>query len=116
MRIDPNSAVGYNAAYVLCRAGTLILHDGRSTPRSDLDDGRSAFQEFCRQLDPNRYFVIALVPDDADRDVFFAARSVARDLGVHMQAPVETPEAQYSLWETYQRAKQAADVDDGAGG
>ncbi|NUN98721.1 MAG: hypothetical protein HUU16_21405 [Candidatus Omnitrophica bacterium] len=51
---------------------------------------------------------MALIPDDKDHPVYFKARDVARGIGVHMQAPVETPEAKKRLWETYVLSKRLA--------
>jgi hypothetical protein len=71
-----------------------------------LGDEASAFRKFCRTLDPNKCFIVALIPDDADHDTFFRAREVANEVGLHMQAPVDTPERHRRLWESYRQMKQ----------
>jgi hypothetical protein len=110
MKVDPNNPIGQYAEYVLCQAGAVVIHDGERTPREALGTAGSAFERFCRSLDPNRCFIIALIPDDADRDVFFTAREVCRGIGPHMQAPVDTPDHHNAQWSNYLAAKRAADA------
>src|SRR2546423_1070286 len=111
MKVDPNQPVDFRQEAVLCERGGVVLHDGTSTPASEVEDEESAFKRFCRSLDPNKCFIVAFIPDDADRHVFFAAREAARGLGLHMQATVDTPERLRALWETYKTMKQYSDAE-----
>ena len=111
MKVDPNQPVDFRQEAVLCERGGVVLHDGASTPASEVEEEESAFKRFCRSLDPNKCFIVAFIPDDADRHVFFAARESARSMGLHMQATVDTPERLRALWETYKTMKQYADAE-----
>lgn len=106
MRIDPNQPVDYHQECVCCEGGKILLFDGTSTEISELGLTESAFGEFCRSLDPNKCFIVAFIPNDADREVFFRAREVARDVGIHMQATIDTAERHRALWENYKTMKQ----------
>ncbi len=106
MKIDPNQPIELTVEHILCEGGRVLMHDGSSTPASELDSAGSALQAFCRTIDPNRCFIEAYVPADSDRDVFFRARDAARGIGVHMQAPVERAEVQRERWKSYCRLKQ----------
>lgn len=106
MKIDPNSDVDRSHEMVLCERGHVRLHTGEQTPASELGRESSAFQRFCRALDPNRTWILALVPDDADRPVFFRAREACRPIGIHIQAPVETAEAMRTTWNEYLSSKR----------
>lgn len=105
MKIDPNLPLQLHQELVLCEDGSIFLFDGASTSQAALGDEESHFKKFCRSLDPNTCFISALIPNDADRDVFFRAREVAGEVGIHMQATVDTPESHRRLWENYKRAK-----------
>lgn len=112
MKIDPNRPVNLIQVCVLCADGQVVLHDGKTSPPDELDREGSAFRELLRKLDPNRHYITAFILDDADRDVFFRAREVARQSGGrHMQATVETPDRQRSLWESYKTMKRMADAE-----
>ena len=106
MKIDPNLPIGLAQELVLCEDGRVVLHDGSSTALAQLADEAASFLRFCRALDPNRNFLVALIPDDRDRPVYFRAREVAREAGLHMQAPVDTPERHHAMWKTYRSHKQ----------
>ncbi len=106
MKIDPNQTIESHPEYVLCEKGCVVLASEQTTQHAALAQPGSAFTTFCESLDPNRCFIIALIPDDADRDVFFTAREIAQDIGVHMQAIVEKPEIQRRRWAAYLQAKQ----------
>ena len=105
MKIDPNQSVAYQAEMVLCREGGVRLHDDRFTPLDQLAQPDSAFHQWCSQLDPNRCFINAMIPDDADRPVFFRAREVASKAKIHMQAQVDTPENLLTLWQNFRQMK-----------
>jgi hypothetical protein len=100
VKVDPNQAVDLQQEFILCAEGCVACHDGSRTPLADLD-GANAFRDFCSSLDPNKCYIVALLTSEADREVYFRARDVARRLGVHMQAPVETPERVREMWEAY---------------
>ena len=106
MKVDPNQPVDYQAECLLFDMGEVVLHDDSRTPRALLEDEESAFQQYCRSLDPNKCFLMAIIPHDADRDVFFEAREVAARLGLHMQAMVDTPESHRSRWQVYKKSKE----------
>lgn len=108
MKIDPNQPVDFRQEAVLCERGDVVLHDGARTPAAQAGEEAGAFKRFCRTLDPNKCFVVAFIPDDADRHVFFAAREAANEVGLHMQATVDTPERLRALWENYRTMKQYA--------
>jgi hypothetical protein len=108
MKVDPNRDVGMTQEYILCEGGRVVLHDGSSTERSQLSAEDSAFQKFCSTLDPNRCFIVALIPDDADRSVFYRARELAAQRHIHMQSPVDTKEHLMGLWRRYRQMKQSA--------
>jgi hypothetical protein len=110
MKIDPNSAVEMRTEYVLCEGGRVLLHDGSSTARDELGTAGNGFDAFCRSLDPNKCFIVALIPDDGDRAVYFRAREIASGIGIHMQAPVETPLRLRSQWDNYCRMKQLPSI------
>jgi hypothetical protein len=112
MIVDPNSAVGSQIEYVLCDEGSVELHDGSRTPREALSEPESAFRRFCRSLDPNRTFIVALVLGDSDREVFYEARTIADQDGLHMQAPLDTPEHHRAIWAQYQATRRAPPTED----
>ncbi len=101
MIVDPNRAVGMEAKLILCRAGQVELRDGTRIDAADVGADAGPFAEYLRSVDPNTQFLIALIPDRSDEPVYFRARDVSRQMGVHMQAPVETPEALERQWEDY---------------
>lgn len=106
MKIDPNQAVNFRAEMILCEGGQVALPGGETTRESELADPASAFHRWCAQLDPNQCFIQALIPADADRSVFFRARDVAEQIGVHMQAPVDTAQRLRTIWREYVRMKK----------
>jgi hypothetical protein len=108
MKIDPNQPINYRQESVLCENGQVFLYDGSSTPLAELGHDESAFRKFCQSLDPNKCFIAALIPNDADRDVFFRAREVARSESLHLQATIDTPKRHRQMWENYKLVKQAA--------
>jgi hypothetical protein len=112
MKIDPNLPVQLVQECVLCESGRIVLHDGGSTMETDLGRDDSAFHSFCATVDPNRAYITAFIPYDGDRALFFRAREVARRLGRHMQATVETAERQSSLWRSYVAMKWTAKTAD----
>ncbi|BCG62929.1 MAG: hypothetical protein methR_P0608 [Methyloprofundus sp.] len=101
MNIDPNISIEHQSAYVLCEQGKVLLHNGSSISQLTLQDENSAFIHFCRSLNPNKCFISALIPDDADKNVFFKARDVAHAEGIHMQANVDRPEQLRKVWGDY---------------
>lgn len=105
MKIDPNRAVGMEQECVLCESGFVVLHDGARSSLEELERNDSAFRRFCGTIDPNRCYLLALIPDDRDREVFFRARDVARRMGIHMQATVEKPEELAARWQQYRELK-----------
>lgn len=106
MKIDPNTDIERGHEMVLCEGGSIRLFSGERTSVADLGSSKSAFQAFCRSLDPNKSFIVALVPEDADRPVFFKARDVSRTFGIHMQAPIDTAESARATWADYVQSKQ----------
>ncbi len=106
MKIEPNGYIGQHAEYVLCEVGQVVLHDGARVPIAELGSGENAFTQLCRSIDPNKCFIVAIIPNDADRDVFFKAREVASGAGIHMQATVDTPERLRGTWESYRESKR----------
>lgn len=108
MKVDPNQAVNLHHEVVLCEGEGVTVPGGEHTAHDALSDPDSPFGRFCRTLDPNRCYLVALVPDDADRVAYFRAREAARAAGIHMQAPVETPETLRSIWEAYLQSRRAA--------
>lgn len=112
MQVDPNQPLNYRQECILCEDGKVILHDGSSTSLAELEHETSAFKQFCHSLDPNKCFIVAFIPNDADKNVFFRAREVAGEIGLHMQAPVDFPEKHRSQWEMYTKMKRYADVDE----
>ena len=96
----------------MCQGGGVELFDGSRTEGHRLAEPDSAFHRFCSALDPNKCFISALIPEDADRHVFFAARDVASSIGIHMQSTVDTPERHRSLWQRYQEMKQLGGSDE----
>lgn len=112
MIIDPNQPIEQTVAFVLIESGKIVLHDGRTTAENALEDAGSAFQEFCRSLDPNKCFIQGLIPNGRDQALFFKAREVARKIGMHMQAPVDTEENLRRIWDNYLASKQIADADE----
>lgn len=106
MKIDPNQPVEFRQECVLCEDGQVVLFDDSRTPEAELDREESAFQKFCRSLDPNKCFISAFIPNDSDKGVFFKAREVALSVGLHMQATVDTPERHRTLWDRYQTMKR----------
>lgn len=109
MKIDPNRDIELSHELVLCQSGAVVLHTGERTALGDLERADSPFQRFCRGIDPNRCFIVALVPEDSDRAVFFRARDLAQAMGVHMQAPIDTPENARQSWAQYVESKASAD-------
>jgi hypothetical protein len=106
MKVDPNKSVNTSYELVLCERGAIRCFDGSVTVMEDLDTPHLAFRELIKSLDPNKTFILALLPEEADRPVYFAARDVSQSCGVGMQAEVETPERCHALWESYCRTKQ----------
>jgi len=112
MKIDPNQPIEHRVEFILCEGGKIVLHDGGSSALDELERDGSAFQKFCRSLDPNKCFISALIPNDADRQVFFKAREAAKKSGIYMQALVDTPERHYKMWKDYIKSKQYADANE----
>ncbi len=112
MKIEPNGYIGQQAEYVLCEVGQVVLHDGARVPMADLGIGENAFTQLCRSIDPNKCFIVAIIPNDSDRDVFFKAREAASGAGVHMQATVDTPERLRGTWENYKESKRHRSVEE----
>lgn len=112
MIVDPNEAVAKQIEYVLCEDGSVELHDGTRTPEETLSDPESAFRRFCRSLDPNRTFIVALVLNDTDREVFYKARTTAGQDGIHMQAPLDTPEQHRAMWARYRATRRPPPSED----
>ncbi len=112
MIVDPNEAVSQEVEYVLCEDGDAVLHNGARTPLAQLSDPESAFRRFCRSLDPNKTFILALVLDDADREVFYQAKAAAKQDGLHVQAPLDRPETLRAQWSNYQATRPAASEDE----
>jgi hypothetical protein len=108
VKVEPNLAVGMIQEYVLLERGAILTFDGGRTTAADVGNPRSAFARFVASLDPNRCFIIALIPDDSDRDLYFAARDVASAAGMHMQAPVERVSQQRQVWDHYLVSKRSA--------
>ena len=111
MIVEPNSPIDYVQEYILCEEGAVQTVDGRITPLDDIDRDGSGFKELCKGMDPNKGFIIALVPKDEDRPVFFRAREVARDIGLHMQGTLERPDTQRVQWETYLQMRRVPTVE-----
>ncbi|MFH1861797.1 MAG: hypothetical protein ABH878_03195 [bacterium] len=105
MKVDPNEPINKKVEHVLCRQGSVHTYDGSSTPAAQLNSESNAFKAFCQSLDPNTCFIIAIVPDHADDELFFKARDVARQIPIHMQAGIERPEDAMTIWEHYKRRK-----------
>lgn len=110
MKVDPNQPIEFTAECVLCEGGQVMLYDGSGAPLEQLGQEGNAFKKFCQSLDPNKCFIMGIIPDDADRDVFFRAREVASEIGLHMQALVDTPENHRSRWESYKKMKHYSDT------
>ncbi|HET6978681.1 MAG TPA: hypothetical protein VFI24_20285 [Pyrinomonadaceae bacterium] len=106
MKIEPNHTVDFRQECVLCEEGKVFLFDNSNTGIADLSAEDSSFRKFCQSLDPNRCFILALIPNDNDKEVFFEARQVADEVGLHIQATVDTPERHRALWENYKNMKQ----------
>lgn len=114
MKIDPNEIIGREVEYVLCQSGQILLYDDSATTARDLVKEGNAFKSFCQSLDPNRCFIIALVLDHVDDELFFAAREVAREVGIHMQSSIEKRDIALSQWEWYKRSKHQTSGRSGA--
>jgi hypothetical protein len=108
MKVDPNQAVDMHHEMVLCEAGRVELADGSLVRQTELSTPDNPFAAFCKSLDPNKCFILALVPDDADKEVYFQARSAANALGIQMHAPLEEPERCRKMWESYLVVKRLA--------
>jgi hypothetical protein len=106
MKVDPNQPIEFQMECVLCEGGKVILADDSCTPLPQLINEHSAFKKFCQSLDPNKCFIAAIIPDDTDNDVFFKAREVANEIGLHMQALVDTPENHRKQWRYYKESKR----------
>ncbi len=106
MKIDPNLPVDMHSELILCEGGKIVLHDGTAAAQAELDREGGPFLRFCGALDPNRCFLVALILDDADKTVFFKAREVAGEKGIHVQAPVDTPARLRAQWDAYLRLKR----------
>ncbi len=110
MKVEPNEAVDFHQVSILCESGYVMLPDGGRTAASDLGSPQSDFQVFCRALDPNRCFLGALVPNDEDREVFFAARDAVEPLGLHAQATIDRPASLRERWKNYVEIVRAEGV------
>jgi hypothetical protein len=106
MKIEPNHTVDFRQECVLCEEGKVFLFDDSNTGIADLGAEDSSFRKFCQSLDPNRCFILALIPNDDDKEVFFKARRVADEVGLYVQATVDTPESHRALWESYKHMKK----------
>ena len=115
MKVEPNLAVGMHEEYVLCEAHSICTYDGKHTSAAAISDPGSALMQFFNSLDPNKAFVVALIPDDANRELFFTARDVAQSCGLHMQATVERPEQYVNIWQNYIASKNAPSARNSAG-
>jgi hypothetical protein len=112
MKVDPNQPIEFQAEWVLCEGGKVILADDSNTPLPQLIDEHSAFKKFCQSLDPNKFFITAIITDDANNNVFFKAREVANEIGLHMQALVDTPENHRRQWKYYKESKRYAKIEE----
>ena len=112
MRVEPNQAVGQRQEMVLLEKNELVLFDGTHVLSDQLGAADSPFMAFLKTLDPNLVFISAVIPDDQDRPVFFAARTISHANGIHMQATVDTAEAHRRNWENYCRMKRTARAED----
>ena len=101
MKVDPNHPVNSSVEQVLIEADRILLADGSSCSLQELDKAENPFVGFCKSLDPNLCFISALIPDDAGRELFFKARTLAETAGIHMQAPVDTPDRLRRTWDRY---------------
>lgn len=106
MIVDPNTDIGMQPHFVLCQQGHLERKGAPPFPEEDLGSPEGPFLLWLRSLDPNRTFLIALIPDRADEGVFFRAREIAASCGIHMQAPVETSGVLRARWEAYLRVEE----------
>jgi hypothetical protein len=116
MRVEPYS-VPMLVEFIWCENGRVELYDGSSTPTESLPSKDSSFMRFCKGLDPNRYYISALVPQEgphaeANRDLFFRARDAARSVHIHMQAQIEPREALQRFWEHHKLMKKAKKAED----
>jgi len=103
MKIDPNSAI-LRQECVLIEGGEIVLADGGVTTAADLGRPDNPFRAWLGKLEENLCYVAAFIPDDADRDLFYQARDVARGAGRHMQATVDPPDEQRRRWALYRSA------------
>ena len=99
MWVDPNQSVGMQPVYVMCRNDSVELIDGTTVSSGQLSGASNPFEEWCRSLEPNTHWISAYLPYDRDKAVFFAARAVAQNCNVHMQATIELPDVQLRQWE-----------------
>ena len=106
MKVDPNQPIEFSAECILCEAGYVELYDGARTPLAQLGDESSVFYSFCQSLDPNKCMLTAVIPDDSGKAVFFKAREIANQIGLYMQALVDTPERHRTRWESYKKVKK----------
>jgi hypothetical protein len=108
LKVDPNQPVDLHHEMILCDGGCVELADGARIALSELDSQDNALAGFCRSLDPNKCFIVAMIPSEADREVFFKARQVASGMGIHMQAPVEEPDKCRRMWEQHVLVRRMA--------
>ena len=101
MFVDPNQNINTAVEHVLIEGGALTLHDGAVITADQLAAGNSAFHRFCQSLDPNLCFIAVFVMSNADESLFYAARDVARKIGIHCQAGLEKPENMRQQWQNY---------------
>ncbi|HOQ05110.1 MAG TPA: hypothetical protein PKY88_07860 [Anaerohalosphaeraceae bacterium] len=105
MKIEPNLAIEMRQEVVLCEGTQVILLDGTKIPKEQLGGIRCGFVRFLKTLDPNKSFILGLVDiENAQaKVVFFTARQIARQNGIHMQGDVSPYSEQLALWEQYKQ-------------
>jgi len=98
VRVEPNQSIGAKPVTVLIEEGVLHLPGGETSVGMGPDE-LPRLREWFKTLDPNLQFVLALVPKHQDENVFFRFRLLAREYGLHAQAPREHPEILRQHWQ-----------------
>jgi hypothetical protein len=112
MKVEPNIAVGMRQEVILCEPGQVVLHNGTTIAQSKLGDAGGAFIRFLKTLDPNKSFILGLVDIEnaAGKAVFYRAKEVARQNGIHMQGDVSPYSEQLALWQHYKQMQSFRSV------
>jgi hypothetical protein len=118
MKIEPHIPVDLRQESFFCDGDNVLTYDGASTPESELENSRSPFMKFLKGLDPNKTFIVGYLDIENSRakSLYYKARKVALNSGIHMQSDVLPFEEQLQRWQTYKKMKSMKSAENARNG